>query len=112
MAGKSKRTVRTVFAVIFMIIGIVSGLIGLMGLVARQAYVSDKKQIEKSESYIIQYEGKYMEREEFFKYVDDEISSATPMVIVFAGVAVIFIGLSVNNIKKNKKDKMAEQLLS
>lgn len=112
MAGKSKRTARTVFAVIFMIIGIVSGLIGVMGLVVRQSCVSNKKQVEKGESYIIQYDGKLMEREEFFEYIDDEISTMTPVVIIFAGVAVIFIGLSVNNIKKNKKDKMAEQLLS
>ena len=114
MSGKSKRTVRTIFAVIFIIVGLVFGVMGGGCLLYKQSLVSQKAEVEEDEtSLVIQVDNKIMSREEYFRYVDDEIKEwdeLTPAMIGVTSVGVIFILLAVNNIRKNKKEKKAEQI--
>lgn len=111
MSGKSKRTVRTIFAVIFIIIGLVFGAMSGGALYWRQSYASQKAEVEEDETVFVVHVGsEYMEREEFFRYVDNEMKNATTMLLITSGVTLIFVLLAVNNISKNKKEKKAEQI--
>ncbi|MDE5583496.1 MAG: hypothetical protein K2J08_07305 [Ruminococcus sp.] len=110
MAGEAKRTVRSIFAVIFIIIGIVFGVGSVGTFCYRQTLVSQKAEVEEDEmTFIVKIGSDYMEREEFFEYIDQEIKEATTFLFVPLGMTVIFIGLAANNISKNKKEKNAGQ---